>query len=139
MQTVILILGALLITVLAVLKLHEVGIHSFEVLKTAVDPDRFKVVNFDAEKKGFTFFDILFGHLVLGLWYWCTDQTIVQRVLGARSETQARLGAIFVGFLKILPVFIMVVPGILAFALFRDQIRSEESTSELQSLMRTSY
>ncbi|GAA3552790.1 sodium:solute symporter family transporter [Snuella lapsa] len=121
-QTVILIIGSLTITLLAIYKLPEVGIHSYEALKEAVDPDRLKAVSFDETKKGFTFLDILFGHLVLGIWYWCTDQTIVQRVLGARSEKQAKLGALFAGFLKILPVFIMVIPGILAFALFKDDI-----------------
>lgn len=121
-QTVILILGSLVITLLAIYRLPEVGIHSYEALKEAVDPDRLKVVDFNTVKTGFTFSDILFGHLVLGIWYWCTDQTIVQRVLGARSEKQAKLGALFAGFLKILPVFLMIVPGILAFALFHDQI-----------------
>ncbi len=121
-QTVILILGSLTITLLAIFKLPEVGIHSYDALKEAVDPNRLKVVDFDTSKTGFTFSDILFGHLVLGIWYWCTDQTIVQRVLGARSEKQAKLGALFAGFLKILPVFLMIVPGILAFALFHDQI-----------------
>src|SRR5690606_39820244 len=94
-------------------------------LQEAVDPDRLKAVRFDTETKGFTFLDMLFGHLILGIWYWCTDQTIVQRVLGARSERQAKLGALFAGFLKILPVFIMVVPGILAVALFHDEIGSD--------------
>ncbi|MBJ6369571.1 sodium:solute symporter family transporter [Snuella sedimenti] len=121
-QTVILIIGSLTITLLAIYKLPEIGINSYEALKEAVDPDRLKAVSFDEAKKGFTFLDILFGHLVLGIWYWCTDQTIVQRVLGARSEKQAKLGALFAGFLKILPVFIMVIPGILAFALFKDDI-----------------
>ncbi len=121
-QTIILILGSLTITLLAVFKLPEVGIHTYEGLKEAVDPDRLKAVSFDETKKGFTFLDMLFGHLILGIWYWCTDQTIVQRVLGAKSEKQAKLGALFAGFLKILPVFIMVVPGILAFALFKDDI-----------------
>ena len=121
-QTGILILGSLVITVLAIYQLPEVGIHSYEALKEAVDPDRFKAITFDESKKGFTFLDMLFGHLILGIWYWCTDQTIVQRVLGARSEKQAKIGALFAGFLKILPVFIMVVPGILAFALFKEDI-----------------
>jgi len=121
-QTVILILGSLTITLLAIFKLPEVGIHSYDALKEAVHPDRLKVVDFDTSKTGFTFSDILFGHLVIGIWYWCTDQTIVQRVLGARSEKQAKLGALFAGFLKILPVFLMILPGILAFALFHDQI-----------------
>jgi SSS family solute:Na+ symporter len=122
LQTIILIAGSITITVLAIYQLPEVGINSYESLKEAVDPDRLKAVSFDSTKKGFTFLDMLFGHLILGIWYWCTDQTIVQRALGAKSETHAKLGALFAGFLKILPVFIMVVPGILAFALFRDEI-----------------
>lgn len=121
-QTVILIAGSLTITILAIYRLPELGITSYEELKVAVDPDRFRIVSFNETKKGFTFTDMLFGHLILGIWYWCTDQTIVQRVLGARSERQAKLGALFAGFLKILPVFIMVVPGILAFALFQQEI-----------------
>lgn len=129
-QTVILIAGSLTITVLAIIRLPELGISSYEELKVAVDPDRFKIVSFDTSKKGFTFTDMLFGHLILGIWYWCTDQTIVQRVLGARSEKQAKLGALFAGFLKILPVFIMVIPGILAFALFQQQI-GEDTKSVL--------
>ncbi|GLR16511.1 sodium:solute symporter family transporter [Portibacter lacus] len=124
-QTVILILGSLTITILAIYQLPEVGIHTYGELKEAVDPDRLKAVSFDSTQKGFTFLDMLFGHLILGIWYWCTDQTIVQRVLGAKSETQAKLGAIFAGFLKILPVFLMVVPGILAYALFHEQIGTE--------------
>lgn len=125
MQTIILIFGSLTITLLAIYSLPEIGINSYDELKEAVDPDRLKAVSFDANTKGFTFLDMLFGHLILGIWYWCTDQTIVQRVLGATSEKQAKLGALFAGFLKILPVFIMVVPGILAVALFQEQIGSD--------------
>ncbi len=134
LQTVILILGSLLITVLAVFALPGVGIHSFAELKTAVTPDRLHAVNFDAAAKGFSFRDMLFSHLILGIWYWCTDQTIVQRILGAKDENQARLGSVFAGFLKILPVFIMVMPGILAFALFREQI-GENTKSVLPVLI----
>ncbi len=122
LQTIILIIGSLTLTILAIFHLPEVGITSYEAFELAVNPDRLKAVSFDANVKGFTFFDLLFGHLVLGIWYWCTDQTIVQRALGAKSEKQAQLGAIFAGFLKILPVFIMVLPGILAFALFQSDI-----------------
>ena len=60
---------------------------------------------------------ILFGAPILGVWYWCTDQFIVQRVLAARDETQARRGAIFAGFLKTLPLFIFVIPGVIAYCL----------------------
>src|SRR5881275_2231109 len=63
---------------------------------------------------------IVFGAPILGIWYWCTDQHIVQRVLAAKSITQARTGTIFAGYLKILPVFIFVLPGVVAAALFTD-------------------
>ena len=60
---------------------------------------------------------IILGAPILGIWYWCTDQFIVQRVLAAESETQARRGALFAAFLKLLPLFIFVVPGIVAYIL----------------------
>jgi SSS family solute:Na+ symporter len=60
---------------------------------------------------------ILLGAPILGVWYWCTDQFIVQRVLSARNVDDARRGAIFAGFLKILPLFIFVVPGVIAYVL----------------------
>ena len=63
---------------------------------------------------------IVFGAPILGIWYWCTDQHIVQRVLAARNISQARTGTIFAGYLKILPVFIFVLPGVVAAALFAD-------------------
>ena len=54
---------------------------------------------------------------VIGLWYWCTDQYIVQRALTARNETQARRGTIAAAFFKLLPVFIFIIPGIICYAL----------------------
>jgi SSS family solute:Na+ symporter len=60
---------------------------------------------------------ILLGAPILGVWYWCTDQFIVQRVLSAVDQDNARRGTIFGGFLKILPLFIFVVPGVLAHGL----------------------
>lgn len=60
---------------------------------------------------------ILFGAPILGIWYWCTDQFIVQRVLAARNIDQAQSGSIFAGFLKLLPIFLFVIPGVIAFAL----------------------
>jgi len=54
---------------------------------------------------------------VIGLWYWCTDQYIVQRALAARDETQARRGCIFASFLKLLPVLIFIIPGMICHAL----------------------
>lgn len=60
---------------------------------------------------------MLFAAPIVGLWYWTTDQYIVQRVLGAPDEQQARRGSIFAAFLKLFPVFIFIIPGIIAFAL----------------------
>jgi SSS family solute:Na+ symporter len=54
---------------------------------------------------------------IIGLWYWCTDQYIVQRVLGAPNEKEARRGSMFAGFLKLLPVFLFIIPGMICFAL----------------------
>lgn len=60
---------------------------------------------------------MLFCAPIIGLWYWCTDQYIVQRVLGARGEQEARRGSICSAMLKLLPVFIFIIPGMIAFAL----------------------
>jgi solute:Na+ symporter, SSS family len=60
---------------------------------------------------------MLFCAPIIGLWYWCTDQYIVQRTLGAPNQTEARRGTIFAAFLKLLPVFIFIIPGMIALAL----------------------
>ena len=62
---------------------------------------------------------MLFCAPIIGLWYWCTDQYIVQRALGAPNETEARRGSIFASLLKLLPVFIFIIPGMMAVALAR--------------------
>jgi SSS family solute:Na+ symporter len=67
------------------------------------------------DDSGMSWYSILLGYPVLGIWYWCADQTIVQRVLGAKSENDARVGSIFCGLIKILPVFIFIVPGLMLY------------------------
>jgi len=64
----------------------------------------------------FPWLGMLFCAPVIGLWYWCTDQYIVQRALGAPNEREARRGSIFASFLKLLPVFVFIVPGMICFA-----------------------
>ena len=59
----------------------------------------------------------LIGSAVIGFWYWCTDQYIVQRVLSGKNETEARRGTIFGAYLKLLPVFLFLIPGMIEFAL----------------------
>ncbi|MAO66637.1 MAG: Na+/glucose cotransporter [Balneola sp.] len=65
----------------------------------------------------YPWFGMLFAAPIVGLWYWTTDQYIVQRALGAPNETEGRRGTIFAAFLKLLPVFIFIIPGIIAYAL----------------------
>ncbi len=60
---------------------------------------------------------IVFGAPILGIWYWCTDQFIVQRVLSARNIDQAQRGSIFASYLKLLPLFLFVIPGVIAYCL----------------------
>ncbi len=112
LQAIILVLGALTLTIIG---LGEVGGWSELVAKTPPDYwNMFKAM----DHPDFPWTGIIFGAPILGIWYWCTDQYIVQRVLSARGIEQARSGAIFAGYLKILPVFILVLPGIIASVLY---------------------
>ena len=70
-----------------------------------------------SDPSGLAWYSILLGYPVLGIWYWCCDQTIVQRVLAAKDERHARLGPLFCAFLKIFPVFFFVLPGVICVAL----------------------
>ena len=78
---------------------------------------------------------ILFGAPILGIWYWCTDQYIVQRVLSARGIEDARRGTIFGGFLKMLPLFLFVIPGVIAYALAQKGIFVMEKNDQALILM----
>lgn len=111
-QTLILIAGAVVLTVIG---LSEVG--GFAGLRAAVPPDYFSMIK-PMDHPEFPWTGIFLGAPILGIWYWCTDQVIVQRVLSAKDEGHAKAGTIFAGFLKILPVFILVLPGLIAYALF---------------------
>jgi len=115
-QTLILITGACALTIIG---LGRVG--GFGHLQAMVPPDYFHMIK-PATDSAFPWTGIFFGAPILGIWYWCTDQVIVQRVLSAKDEGHAKAGTIFAGFLKILPVFMLVLPGIIAYALFKDQV-----------------
>src|SRR5690606_35101918 len=66
----------------------------------------------------FPWLGVMIASPIIGVWYWCTDQYIIQRTLAARSLTDARRGAIWGGFLKVWPVFIFLVPGMIGYALY---------------------
>src|SRR5438067_117322 len=119
-QTLILITGAVALTVIGLMRVGGLA-H----LRTMVPPDYFHMIK-PVSDPNFPWTGIFFGAPILGIWYWCTDQVIVQRVLSARDEGHAKAGTIFAGFLKILPVFMLVLPGIIAFALFPDQVKKPD-------------
>ncbi len=125
-QTVILILGAGAIALFAIFALGDHGIHSLGDLKAAVKPGQLSMIRTDGE---FAWYIMLLGYPVLGIWYWCSDQTIVQRVLGAETERDAQLGPIFAGFIKILPVLFMVLPGVIGYVLFKDVIADNKDAT----------
>jgi len=118
-QTVLLLAGAAIVTVLGVMALGEQGIDSLAALKAEARPNQLSMIRHEGD---YPWYAMLLGYPVLGVWYWCADQTIVQRVLGAADERDARIGPIFAGFIKVLPVFLMVLPGVMAYVLFADVI-----------------
>lgn len=111
LQMFVLIFGAVSVTVLGMIEVggwaeltQTVGSGFFELWKPMSHSD-------------FPWTGIVFGAPILGVWYWCTDQFIVQRCLSGKNVDEARRGTIFGGFLKLLPLFIFVLPGVIAFAL----------------------
>jgi SSS family solute:Na+ symporter len=131
-QTFILVLGSVLLTWFGLQKLGGWG-----ELRAALDPDMFNLWKplIPAGVEGtwapvkeagrmawyfngnYPWLGMLICAPIIGLWYWCTDQYIVQRALGAPTEREARRGTIFAAYLKLLPVFIFIIPGMIALAL----------------------
>jgi len=112
-QTGLLLFGSILITIFGLAELGGWGelkaiiaprAASFALWRPLNDPD-------------FPWLGVMIASPIIGIWYWCTDQYIVQRTLAAKSLTDARRGAIFGAFLKVLPVFIFLIPGMIGYAL----------------------
>lgn len=111
LQMFIMIGGSVMVTLLGLHAVggwdalyHQAGGEFFDMWKPLSDPN-------------FPWTGILLGAPILGVWYWCTDQFIVQRVLSARNLDNARRGSLFGGYLKVLPLFIFVIPGVIAHVL----------------------
>lgn len=131
-QTVILILGSVLVTIYGLDALggwgelkRIAGSEMFNLWKPLVpegmtgtwSPVRTETTMAWYFNSNYPWLGMLFCAPIIGLWYWCTDQYIVQRILGAKNLTEARRGTIAAAFFKLLPVFIFIIPGIITFAL----------------------
>jgi solute:Na+ symporter, SSS family len=149
LQTIVLVFGSLLVTIYG---LDALG--GWDRLREICGPEMFNLWKplvpagiegtwapvRDASRMAWYFNDnypwigMLFCAPIIGLWYWCTDQYIVQRTLGAPNVKEARRGSIAAAFLKILPVFIFIIPGMICFAL----AKSGESPAIQQTLFDSS-
>lgn len=119
LQTPILLLGSLIIVVLGLRALG--GWDEMMRITSAVQINEYgdTMTNLIRSNRdeNFPWLGVFIGSAVIGFWYWCTDQYIVQRVLSGKNETQARRGSIFGAYLKLTPVFLFMIPGMIAFAM----------------------
>jgi len=120
-QALVLIAGAILITAFAYSKVG--GWHGLvSGLTASHELGKLSMLRPPRVEHELPWYAIFLGYPVLGIWYWCADQTIVQRVLGAKDENHARMGALFCAAIKVLPVFIFVLPGLLFYAIVRQHL-----------------
>ena len=119
LQTPVLLIGSMAVLVIGLIKLggwnemmeicravpvNDYGDSMTNLIRSKSDPD-------------FPWTGVILGSAIIGFWYWCTDQYIVQRVLAGRDQKQSRRGTIFGGYLKLTPVFIFLIPGMIAYSL----------------------
>ncbi len=110
-QAFVLLIGS---AVLLYFGLEKVG--GWSGMIAAIPPEKLNMFR-PLSDPDFPWAGILFASPIVGIWYWCTDQHIVQRCLAGRDERQARRGTIFAAYLKLLPFFIFLIPGLIAFVL----------------------
>jgi len=128
LQTPILLFGSIVILVVGLVKVggwsevERIVGPNLELVRSSKDPD-------------FPWTGVLLGSAIIGFWYWCTDQYIVQRVLSGRNQREARRGAILAGYFKLTPVFIFLIPGMIAFALNQKGLLVVESSDKAFAAM----
>lgn len=113
LQAFVLIIGSITITVMGLIK-----IGGWDNLVAIAGIDHFNLF-LPLDHPDFPWLGMVLAPPIVGIWYWCTDQCIVQRTLAARNETQARRGSLFAAYLKLFPFFIFFIPGIISYALFK--------------------
>ena len=111
LQAMVLIVGSITISVIGLLKIGGWG-----NLVSVVEPTHFNMF-LPSDHPDFPWIGMVFAPPIIGIWYWCTDQYIVQRVLSAKNVSEARKGTIFAGYLKLLPIFMFFIPGLIAYAM----------------------
>jgi SSS family solute:Na+ symporter len=111
-QTVLLIAGSILLVAYGI---NEIG--GFSALKQQLPSDYFQLFK-PVSDPDFPWTGILFGAPILAIWYWCTDQYIVQRILACKGVNHARKGTALAAFLKIVPIFLFILPGMIAVVLY---------------------
>ncbi len=130
LQTPILLLGSLIILVLGLKALG--GWDQMMAICSRVEVNDYgdTMVNLirDNRDPDYPWLGALIGSAVIGFWYWCTDQFIVQRVLSGKNEKESRRGTIFGAYLKLLPVFLFLIPGMIAYALYNGGITLPNGT-----------
>ncbi len=131
LQTIILIIGAIIVTFMG---LDAIG--GWGELRATVGSEHFNMWR-PSNDPEFPWTGMLFGGTVVGIWYWCTDQYIVQRTLAAADIQIGRRGAIFGAYLKLLPIFIFLLPGIIAFGLKQKGLLQYEKSDEVFPAMVT--
>ena len=131
LQAIVLIIGSVTITVIGLIK-----IGGWDNMVSAVGSSHFNMF-LPADHPDFPWIGMVFAPPIIGIWYWCTDQYIVQRVLSAQNETQARRGTIFAGYLKLLPIFMFFIPGLIAYAMSKSgQLTYASSDQVFPTLVR---
>lgn len=124
LQTPILLLGSLIILVLGLKELGGWDEMMRICSSVTVNDHGDTMVNLirSNDDPQYPWLGALIGSAVIGFWYWCTDQFIVQRALSGKNEMEARRGTIFGAYLKLLPVFLFLIPGMIAFAIHQNSI-----------------
>ncbi len=124
LQTPVLLIGSIAVLIIGLIKAGGWS-QVMEICRAVpVNADGDTMVNLirSARDPEYPWTGVILGSAIIGFWYWCTDQYIVQRVLSARDQKHARRGTIFGAYLKLTPVFIFLIPGMIAFALAQQGI-----------------
>lgn len=132
LQAVLLIIGSLILTLMG---LSELG--GWDAMIASAPKEKLNMFP-PLSHPDFPWAGILFASPIVGVWYWCTDQYIVQRCLTAKNETEARRGTIFAAYLKLFPFFIFLIPGLIATALAaQGKIELTSADSAFPTLVKT--